>query len=81
MNTIAKACFFTAMFSQLSIFTADCLLHPIQMAGIETIIMGVAHSKRLTRCAGLIIILGGGGGGGGGGGEGVRVLRKRKTSN
>ena len=29
----------------LSIFTADCLRHPIQMAGVETIIMGVAHSS------------------------------------
>ena len=28
----------------LSIFTADCLRHPIQMAGTETIYMGVAHS-------------------------------------
>ena len=25
------------MFSQFSIFTADCLRHPIQMAGVETI--------------------------------------------
>ena len=25
------------MFSQLSIFTADCVCHPIQMAGVETI--------------------------------------------
>ena len=28
---------FTAVFSQLTIFTADCLHHSIQMAGIETI--------------------------------------------
>ena len=33
----AKASLFTAVFSQLSIFTADCLRHPIQMAGVETI--------------------------------------------
>ena len=33
----AKARLFTAVFSQLSIFTADCLRHPIQMAGVETI--------------------------------------------
>jgi len=26
-----------SLFSQLSIFTADCLRHPIQMAGVETI--------------------------------------------
>ena len=26
-----------AVFSQLTIFTADCLRHPTQMAGIETI--------------------------------------------
>ena len=25
-------------------FTADCLHHPMQMAGVETIIMEVAHS-------------------------------------
>ena len=37
VNTVAKARLFTAEFSQLSIFTADCLRHPIQMAGIETI--------------------------------------------
>ena len=37
VNTVAKACLFTAEFSQLSIFTADCLRHPIQMVGIETI--------------------------------------------
>ena len=30
-------CLFTAEFSQLSIFTADCLRHPIQMAGVETV--------------------------------------------
>ena len=37
VNTVAKAHLFTAVFSQLTIFTADCLHHPIQMAGIETI--------------------------------------------
>ena len=37
VNTVAKARLFTAEFSQLSIFTADCLRHPIQMAGVETI--------------------------------------------
>ena len=31
------ACLFTAVFSQLNIFTPDCLRHPIQMAGVETI--------------------------------------------
>ena len=37
ISYVAKARLFTAVFSQLSIFTADCLRHPIQMAGIETI--------------------------------------------
>ena len=37
ISYVAKACLFTAVFSQLSIFTADCLRHPIQMAGVETI--------------------------------------------
>ena len=37
VNTVAKARLFTAVFSQLTTFTADCLRHPIQMAGIETI--------------------------------------------
>ena len=37
VNTAAKARLFTAVFSQLTIFTADCLHYPIQMAGIETI--------------------------------------------
>ena len=37
VNTVVKARLFTAVFSQLTIFTADCLCHPIQMAGIETI--------------------------------------------
>ena len=37
VNTVAKACHFTAVFSQLAIFTADCLRHPIQVASIETI--------------------------------------------
>ena len=37
VNTVAKARLFTTEFSQLSIFTADCLRHPIQMAGVETI--------------------------------------------
>ena len=37
ISYVAKACLFTAVFSQLSIFTADCLHHPIQMAGVETI--------------------------------------------
>ena len=36
VNTAAKDRLFTAGFSQLSIFTADYLRHPIQMAGIET---------------------------------------------
>jgi len=34
---VAKARLFVPAFSQLSIFTADCLDHPIQMAGVETI--------------------------------------------
>ena len=37
ISYIAKARLFTAVFSQLGIFTADCLRHPIQMAGVETI--------------------------------------------
>ena len=37
ISYVAKALLFTAVFSQLSIFTADCLRHPIQMAGVETI--------------------------------------------
>ena len=37
VNTVAKAHLFSALFSQLTIFTADCLCHPIQMVGIETI--------------------------------------------
>ena len=37
VNTEAKAHLFTAVFSQLTIFTAHCLRHPIQMPGIETI--------------------------------------------
>ena len=37
VNTVANARLFTAEFSQLTIFTADCLRHPILMAGIETI--------------------------------------------
>ena len=37
ISYVAKAHLFTAVFSQLSIFTADCLRHPIQMAGAETI--------------------------------------------
>ena len=37
MNTVGKARLFTAEFSQLSIFIADCLRHPIEMAGIETV--------------------------------------------
>ena len=36
ISNVAKARLFTAVLSQLSIFTADCLLHPIQMAGVET---------------------------------------------
>ena len=50
INYVAKACLFTAVFSQLSIFTADCLRHPIQMAGIETIwefhTLSVIYSRR-----------------------------------
>ena len=37
ISYVAKARLFTAVFSQLSIFTADCLRHAIQMAGVETI--------------------------------------------
>ena len=37
ISCVAKAGLFAAVFSQLSIFTADCLRHPIQMAGVETI--------------------------------------------
>ena len=37
ISCVAKARLFTAVFLQLSIFTADCLRHPIQMAGVETI--------------------------------------------
>ena len=37
VNTVTKAHLFAAVFSQLSIFTADCLRHPIQMTGIETV--------------------------------------------
>ena len=40
MNTVAKAHLFTAVFLQLTIFTADCLRHnPIQMVGIENILL------------------------------------------
>ena len=37
ISHVAKARLFIAVFSQLSIFIADCLRHPIQMAGVETI--------------------------------------------
>ena len=37
ISCVAKARLFAAVFSQLSIFTADCLRHPIQMAGVESI--------------------------------------------
>ena len=37
ISYVAKARLFTAVLSQLSIFTADCLRHPIRMAGVETI--------------------------------------------
>ena len=37
ISYVAKARLFTAVFSQLRIFTADCLGHPIQMACVETI--------------------------------------------
>ena len=37
VNTVGKAHFFTAVFSQLTVFTADSLRHPIQMPGIEAI--------------------------------------------
>ena len=53
ISYVAKARLFTAVCSQLSIFTADCLHHPIQMAGVETIIMGVAHSF----CYKLLLLL------------------------
>jgi len=36
-KAVAKPHRFTAMFSKLSTFTADCLRHPIQMPGVETI--------------------------------------------
>ena len=39
MNTVAKAHLFTAVFLQLTIFTADCLHNPIQMVGIENILL------------------------------------------
>ena len=41
VNTVAKAHLFAA---QLSILTTDCLCHTVQIAGIETIIIRVAHS-------------------------------------
>ena len=34
----------TGVFSQLSTFTADCVRHSIQMADLETIIIGIGHS-------------------------------------
>ena len=37
ISYVAKASLFTAVFSQLSIFTVDCRSHSIQMAGVETI--------------------------------------------
>ena len=37
ISYVAKARLFTAVFSQLSKFTADYLRHPIEMAGVETI--------------------------------------------
>ena len=37
ISYVAKKHLLTAVFSQLSILTADCLRHPIQMAGAETI--------------------------------------------
>ena len=50
ISYLAKARLFTAVFSQLGIFTADCLCHPIQMAGVETIwelhTLSVICSKR-----------------------------------
>ena len=36
MNTIGKALLFAALFSQLSIFTADRVVYAVQMAGEET---------------------------------------------
>ena len=39
MWTLAMPASLLLCFQQLSIYTADCLCHPIQMAGLETIIM------------------------------------------
>ena len=50
VNTVAKACLFTAEFLQLSIFTADCLHHPIQSRYRNH--MGVAYSY----CYELLIV-------------------------
>ena len=36
VNTVAKAYLLNAVLSQFTIFTADCLPHPIQMEGVET---------------------------------------------
>ena len=44
VNAVAKACLFTAVFSQLTIFTADCLSNPIQIYSGYRNHMGVAHS-------------------------------------
>ena len=63
ISYVAKARLFTAVFSQLSIFTADCLRHPIQMAGVETIwelyTLSVIYSCQLPipflfKCAGML---------------------------
>ena len=49
VNTVAKARLFAAVFSQLTIFTADCLRHPIQDDEYRNH-MGVAHSYCLGAC-------------------------------
>ena len=35
--TLEKACLFAAVFSQLSVFAADCLYLTVQMVGVEMI--------------------------------------------
>ena len=57
ISYVAKARLFTAVFSQLSIFTADCLRHPIQMVGVETI-WELHTLPVINSCAYLVKLLG-----------------------
>ena len=53
MNTIGKALLFAALFSQLSIFTADCVVHAVHMAGEES-----GQELHTFYCNKLLILIG-----------------------